>query len=147
MKKIVLIPVVILVFFSCKKYPDGPLLTLRTKTARITGEWKIDKYIVNNVDSVSINSGFYSSLMDFTCDKSNGQITSGTYYTGKWYFEEHKNKIRFDINPNTSLHPGIFGYVNQTWEIRRLTNKEFWLSLNYYSLNYEIKLIKTEDHG
>ena len=33
--------VTVLNFHSCKKYDDGPAFTLRTTTARLTGEWEV----------------------------------------------------------------------------------------------------------
>ncbi len=44
--------VVLFNFSSCKKYPDGPSFSLRSKTDRLTGTWKIvdgDNYN-NDVD-------------------------------------------------------------------------------------------------
>ena len=38
---------------SCKKYKEGPAISLRTKTNRITGTWKIEKLYINDIDSTS----------------------------------------------------------------------------------------------
>ena len=41
------------VTFSCKKYEDGPTVSLRTKKARVVNKWKVDSYYINGVDKTT----------------------------------------------------------------------------------------------
>ena len=36
---------------ACKKYDEGPALSLRSKKSRIANKWKVDKLFKNGVDS------------------------------------------------------------------------------------------------
>lgn len=102
-------------FSSCKKYEDGPTLSLRTKMSRITGEWEVVR-----IGNQSFPYGGYSLEMEF--DKS-GDITYtysyGTYsysYSGDWEFSNDKEEIELTFDNNI-----------QELEILRLTNDELWL--------------------
>lgn len=58
-----------LIFFDgCKKYEDGPMLSFRSKKARVEGNWKVDKYTVDGIDVLnhSDNLSYYSSMCSAT---------------------------------------------------------------------------------
>jgi hypothetical protein len=60
-KKLMLVAAVVIMlnFNSCSTYDEGPSFSLRTKTARLTGEWKIDK-----VDGTRVNQDVYLEFED-----------------------------------------------------------------------------------
>lgn len=95
MKKLLAIVVLLAVGLgmnSCKKYEEGPLLSLRSKTARIANDWVIDKVMSNGVDVSSIYPEDYVlSLLDDNTFKieSNGVSINGT-----WDFTEDKEGIK-----------------------------------------------------
>jgi hypothetical protein len=35
---------------ACKKYEEGPTLSLRSKTARVAGNWTLESYTVDGQD-------------------------------------------------------------------------------------------------
>ena len=52
-KYILLFLLVAFCFTDCKKYPEGPTFSLRTKMARITGVWDVEYYEASGIDSTS----------------------------------------------------------------------------------------------
>lgn len=114
------------IFSSCKTYDDGPSFTLLSATSRLTGSWKIDKVLVNNVeepiaqDSVSVK---------FTFERGGDGKISFTYlmYTFstdlEWEFVNDKDDFKMRIKDFTS---GEWSPWEES-EILKLTNKEFHL--------------------
>ncbi|HEY4799002.1 MAG TPA: hypothetical protein VII99_08005 [Bacteroidia bacterium] len=92
------------VFTSCKKYPDGPTISLKTKMARITRVWQDP----NNA----------SSTMEFKKDGtvySDGVLASGV----TWKFSSDKKNIEETM-----------GSLTISAQIMRLTSKDLWLQGN-----------------
>ena len=107
--------VVIFNFTSCK-YEDGPNISLRSKKARLTGEWEV-KFI----DGAGMTGNDMVTLeFDKDGDLEFNQTYSyyGSSYTysqkGEWEWEDGKQSL--DI---------ILDGDKLEWEITRLTNKEF----------------------
>ena len=106
---------------SCK-YEEGPNLSLRTKKARVAGEWEIEKatYSDGTVDTdfegitiVFDKDG--TGKNEFTGDLLGTSTTVSNNF--KWEFTDSKKKLKItdedgDIDESTIL---------------RLTNKEMWL--------------------
>ena len=124
---------------SCKKYEDGPLLSLRSKTARLTGEWEItggDNY-----------SPYVDIWMEFEKD---GDMTTkvNVFYPGysyygydytytssiKGWWEWIHNKEGLEISRHTG--DGTYIYTFE-WDITRLTNKEFNFTVNDSDWEFE----------
>ena len=107
--------VVIFNFTSCK-YEDGPNISLRSKKARLTGEWEV-KFI----DGAGMTGNDMVTLeFDKDGDLEFNQTYSyyGSSYTysqkGEWEWEDGKQSLEIILDGN-----------KQEWEITRLTNKEF----------------------
>ncbi len=121
MKKIILIILTITAILSCKKYEDGPVISLRTKKMRLINKWKINetqKYInksqpTNNTDTT------YQSISANYIQFENHNIYSTPNDTGQWEFYDNKNKIIITLNQD-----------KDTFKILRLKNKELWLQAN-----------------
>src|SRR5258708_35822155 len=98
---------VAVLFSSCGKYPDGPKISLKTKTARITRVW-------TNASSTNANS-----TIEFKKDGtmySNGAIVAG--YT--WKFSSDSKNIEYTYSTS-------FGSGTSFDVIHRLTSKDLWL--------------------
>ena len=102
-------------FTSCK-YEDGPNISLRSKKARLTGEWEV-KFI----DGAGMTGNDMVTLeFDKDGDLEFNQTYSyyGSSYTysqkGEWEWEDGKQSLEIILDGN-----------KQEWEITRLTNKEF----------------------
>lgn len=147
LKKIILLFIAFIFIISCKKYPDGPLLNLYTKKHRIMGTWDVDYFSINGYDSTAYlkSKPFYGMYWFGKGDLEHDppalydSNTPGYTANGHWNFESKKNfiHITFDINNNINLPNNIASKIgpyrdnNVSWEIRRLTEKEFWLKTNY----------------
>jgi hypothetical protein len=99
-------------FNSCKKYEDGPLISLRTKKARVVGDWKISKATTDGIDVTSAWSGVY---LYFKKDDSYNVEDNGVTDNGKWKFDGKKENL---------LLTGTGSSTTDTYKIIRLKNKE-----------------------
>ncbi|MFH1121008.1 MAG: hypothetical protein V1775_14415 [Bacteroidota bacterium] len=105
--------VICLNFSSCKKYEDGPMFSLMSKTARLTGEWEIVK-----IDGERIDDGV-SIILEFEKDgdfKSTYSYDSYSYSSeGEWEWASGKESVEITLDGEKI-----------EFEISRLTNSEFW---------------------
>ena len=136
LKLTTLLLAVALVFGSTScKYEDGPGLSLRTKKARVAGDWVIEKTIDEDGDVDTDWDGF-----DINFDKDGTGKSSYTYTFGgttttstntfKWEFTNSKKNIQItdedgDVTESTIL---------------RLTNDEMWIKdKDGYQTNFKAK--------
>jgi transposase len=119
----VLVACTLLLIASCGKYEEGPSLSLRSKTARVSNTWKVEQYLYNGSDQTS---NFNSLLPNYreTYDKDgNYSFTyDGNSGSGRWEFQNDKLEIK---------RSGVSSQPSETLVILRLKEKEFW----YYILN------------
>jgi len=40
-------------YIGCKKYEEGPAMSLRSKKGRVANKWKVDAYLKNGTDMIS----------------------------------------------------------------------------------------------
>ena len=154
--KIILLLVFLASIFSgCKKYEDGPLISLRLKAERVSGQWALESYTVDGADSLAQllarinNCNMYSFR-----DKQSNLEGGGRPYTncngggGKWSFSKDKRELiiwYYNTMTPYSIVAGAFIYSGISWTILRLTNKEMWLEANFSGKDYEMHLKKTID--
>lgn len=119
--------VTILNFSSCSKYDDGPNFTLRTKKARLTGEWEVVKMGGQNLDAGYELEFEFEKDGDFkwTYGYSSGGSSYSYTYSGEWEWEDDKEDIRISVNDG-----GSYSY-NIDYKILRMTNKELVLEDTY----------------
>lgn len=128
MKKSALFLCIVLIiasFMQCKKYPDGPAISFRSKAERVANTWKVSKYMEDNVDKTSDFNTYLNSYV-LTTTKSGDYTISykilGTLNyneSGTWKFSNNKKDITFT---RTSPNAGS----TYTWQILKLYEKEFW---------------------
>ncbi|MBI3509393.1 MAG: hypothetical protein HY064_01935 [Bacteroidetes bacterium] len=115
------------VFSSCKKYEDGPALSIHTKKGRVAGDWEVEKYMEDGVDKTSdyrsiIASEDLKNSKDgtYTISETATSLFGGgtTSDAGTWEFINSKDDMRTLSNQS--------GAVADTAQIIRLTNKEMW---------------------
>ncbi|PCJ84228.1 MAG: hypothetical protein COA57_09490 [Flavobacteriales bacterium] len=103
-------------FTGCKKYDEGPSLSLRTKKARVANEWKVD-FAYDYKDGENTTSDYFGETWEFSKDgewieRDNGTIDK----SGTWEFVSDKESIKitkpFDVD---------------YYDILKLKNKEMWL--------------------
>ncbi len=115
---------------GCKKYEEGPALSLRSKTARVANTWKVESFTINGVDNTSsLTSINYTETFDK--DGNYSYNSSADTGSGKWEFQSDNEQIK---------RSGVSGQSTETLYILRLKEREFW----YYYLDgndrYEIHL-------
>jgi hypothetical protein len=99
---------------SCKKYADGPLISLNSKTERVANTWKVDNYKINGNDYTSLVSGYTET---YTKD-GNYYYTFGSLSgTGTWAFQNNNEEVRIT---------GIDHQSSETLYIQKLEEKQFW---------------------
>jgi hypothetical protein len=106
-------------FTACKKYEEGPMLSLAFKKARIVNVWKIEKAIWNGTDVTSQMAAFIS---DYTEEyKKDGSYIanygSGST-TGTWEFDTKKEYLLVTPAGSSSADRA---------EIIRLKSNELWI--------------------
>ncbi len=114
---------------SCK-YEEGPSISLRTKKARVAGEWGVEKAIEAD-GTVDTDWDGYT----YTFDKDGGgkiEVKDGTFsYSAdfEWEFISSKEKMRLTFDGESDENT-----------ILRLTNKEMWLKdADGYEIHFEAK--------
>ena len=148
--------ITVLNFQSCKKYDDGPAFSLRSKKARLTGEWELVK--INGQTPEQYNSDDNTTYTNYDLEiefESDGDLTYSinqsyiNYYSspygsfpyngsnsyslnGEWEWEDNKEAIEITIN-------SPFGNLVVEGEITKLTNNELELELDGEDLEFEKK--------
>jgi hypothetical protein len=99
---------------SCKKYSDGPIISLNSRTERVANTWIVDNYKINGSDFTSLVSGYTETYSkDGNYSYSWGAISG----TGTWAFQNKDAEIRITgTNNQTSV----------TLYIQKLEEKQFW---------------------
>lgn len=117
------------ILFSCKKYSEGPRISVRTKTERVCNKWKI----------VTSNNLYYGIAEIYSVEfNKNGayiiEVSSGTstteFITGTWKFEDQKEKMVLYM-PAFSYRHFNFLETYDTVSILKLKEKELWYTGNY----------------
>ena len=120
---IALVVVVATTFTSCKKYPDGPTISLRSKAARVANTWKVEKYLLNVTDQTAAFNAFASSFTEtYTKDGVYSYTYGSNTGSGKWEFQNKEMEIKVS---------GVNGASSETLVILKLKESEFW----YYSMD------------
>jgi hypothetical protein len=113
MKKLLLaIILIVTVLPACTKYKDGPKISLRTRTARLMGNWTLESATFNGTD---ITSFFKSSEKFAILKKRWGYM--GDY--GTWDMGEDGDDVTFNSD--------IAGNQPKTYRLLRLKNTELWM--------------------
>ncbi len=121
---------------SCKKYEDGPAVSLTSRTDRVANTW-IFAYAEEDGQNVSSQFDQYELFMN-----SSGEATLDASYTvfgvtyqdqtsGAWSFTEEESNLRLDFADDTQ---------DGEYRILRLTKDELWLK--DISQNLEIHLLE-----
>lgn len=99
---------------GCKKYPDGPMLSLHTRSERVANTWKVDNYKINGTDYTSLVTGYTET---FTKDGNYSYSWGNLAGTGTWTFQNNDAEIRIT---------GIANQADYTLVIMKLEEKQFW---------------------
>ena len=109
---------------GCKKYDEGPNISLRSKTERISNAWKVAKAIANDGNDVTDSYDKYDLEM-----LKNGDAKLAVKYIitdmaykfeteGSWSFRDKKKELVLDME-------NLNG--DRTYKILKLKEDELWL--------------------
>jgi len=99
---------------ACQKYPDGPMISLRSRTERVSNTWKVDKYIKNGNDYTSSMIGYTET---YTKDGNYSYLWANHSGTAIWNFQNSDKEIQLI---------GVSHQESRTLYILKLEEKEFW---------------------
>ncbi|MBL4715147.1 MAG: hypothetical protein COC01_08705 [Bacteroidetes bacterium] len=104
---------------GCKKYEEGPAVSLKSKKSRVTNEWKID-YAYDLDDAEVITDDFLGETWVFSKDGTFTEKDNGTIdKVGTWEFISDKKIIQISIDGT--------GSSTDEYTILKLKSKEMWL--------------------
>ncbi len=122
-KTAILFTVLTFIASSCKKYEEGPIVSVRSKEERVANTWVIEKAYDNGND-VTSDYDQYDLMMNkdqnakLTSNYKSGNVTFSFSTEGVWSFENNKNDLRLDFDDDDA---------DRVYEILRLKEEELWL--------------------
>ena len=107
---------------GCKKYEEGPSISLRTKKGRLVARWEIE-----SAKSVADGSDIIEEWADFSCEFMEDGKFRVVYpligeMNGSWEF------VREDTVVKTVVITDLT--IIKFYTIKRLKNKELWLVID-----------------
>ncbi len=114
---------------SCKKYDDGPMVSLMSRRSRLINEWKIDSYKINGTDFTSLVSGYTETFKKDDSYSYSWGILSGS---GTWKFQNNAEQVKLSGNDDQS---------SRTLFLTKLENDALWYYFIIGSDKHEMHLI------
>ncbi|MBC7411776.1 MAG: hypothetical protein H7331_04905 [Bacteroidia bacterium] len=113
---------------GCKKYPDGPEFTIKTRTERLANTWKVDNYSINGTDYTSLVSSYNETFTNKGAYSYSWSFFNGS---GTWDFQNKDKEVKLTGSDKQS---------SRTLFILKLEEKSLW----YYYMDgndrYELHL-------
>jgi hypothetical protein len=126
----------VLSFSSCQKYEEGPGFTLRTKKARITGEWRLTRVVDEDFNGSSPNeqlSWYIYKDGSIEIEQFGGSWGGNISVTGKWEFLDEKETLSLSMQGE---------YFSGDYKILRLTMNDLWILDETPSGNFQYRFTK-----
>lgn len=158
--KIILTILLSIIISGCKKYEEGPFLSLRSKNHRIEGNWKVKSLIIDNQEQVN----YYHKGTYYTVHCVSGsKLYMYDYFALKSYLWEIKDggsasleikTVEKDIDFNKSsknctetYFPEIESNQKQsrTWEFDKKKENLILISPTGFRDSYEILQLKEKE--
>lgn len=148
-KSVLIISLIIFIYSSCKKYPDGPLISFTSKEKRLERTWTLEYLEIGGVDSTCYfldenDSGFKFNYMRLKFGRDASYVDYGSHKNLYRFVYincsliDNKKKLSIDrqnydppaYSPKDQVGPF---WVNEKVEfrIRKLTKEELWLETTY----------------
>lgn len=108
---------------ACKKYEEGPAVSLKSKKERIANTWKIDR-ATDDGEDVTENFDQYTLMLtkdgDATLNArySWGDVDIIVETDGTWEFDDKKEEIHFNYEDDDA---------DVNYQILKLKEDELWL--------------------
>ncbi len=132
-----------LVLNSCRKYEDGPVFSIRSKTSRVVNNWQpfiISRNrtdVITEVDTFLLN---FTKGGDFSWDIKMSKDTASTSIQGTWEFAKVKEAIRMEYEDFDSVLT-VPGVRLLFMDIKRLKEDELWVEYLWEGDEYAVQLI------
>ena len=114
---------------TCKKYEEGPRLSMRSKKARVANEWQYEK--VTSPNGADMTAYFINHSIEFKKDGSYIGTEGTSSWTGTWQFASDKEDLVLTESGSGDAH---------TYRIIRLKNKALWFTMVTSNGVYEYHL-------
>ncbi|MBW8050894.1 MAG: hypothetical protein FVQ77_11275 [Cytophagales bacterium] len=132
LKGLLITGLAIICMTGCKKYDEGPAISLRSKTKRVVNLWKLDKYYWNGTEATSslLISGYteeYTKSGSYTrsyVDKDGDFFSE----TGNWEFDDKKDNLVIKSVSSIELTNNNSTVTNTNSTILKLKENEMWYS-------------------
>jgi hypothetical protein len=122
---------------SCK-YPDGPLISLKSKEARIAGTWDFEKVTENGQDRTSDYSSFKWTFTEDNGATAAAEISPSVFVelNGTWALLQNGEIFQTTLSGSFLMVP-----ISQVTEytILRLTKDEFWVRNEEDNTEFQLK--------
>ena len=125
-----ILPVVLLSFVfiaitnGCKKYEEGPVISLRSKEARLVNSWKFDEIVFEgetNLTKSSLVTQAYVNVVEFKKDNTfMFKLNETVLAEGNWSFNKHKTAIELSYTSTFSNNS------TERLQILKLKSADFW---------------------
>ena len=125
MKKIIFLNILalILIFTSCKKGENDPFITLRSREARLTGEWSIKSGIITNENNGIIRTTNYTST-NYIVTESGVNIDTVAFTKKVTIEKDGTYQIEKSIDGKISTEQGNWVFGRESKDLN-LKNKEY----------------------
>lgn len=92
---------------ECKKYEEGPTLSLRSKQHRIEGEWDITSYTVNGENELASTNDY-----SYACSTGTVFHAHDEYNTTRFVWNFDKNDWNYSQTETSKVFDQQFAYYN-----------------------------------
>ena len=124
MKNIISICIILVFFSACKKYEDGPSMSLHSKKHRVVGPWFISFASEDGADKTAdYQTNFYGyELLTNIDNQYSITYTYGNIFnyaeTGTWDFDKTKEHLLLTKNGSST---------EKDWTILQLKERALWV--------------------
>ena len=133
--KLMMVLGLVVIFTGCKKYEEGPAISLTPRAERIANTWVIEKAtsegndVTENFDQYEI---YFTSDGDseLSADYEVFGITYSTETQGTWEFQNDDENLAVDYADDD---------FDNTYQILKLTEEELWLREIGQDLELQLK--------
>jgi hypothetical protein len=105
---------------GCNKYSDGPMLSVVSRTERLSNIWKVENYKIDGTDYTSIVTNYTEIFSKSGAYSYDWGILGGS---GTWAFQNNDMEVKLTGNDNQT---------SRTLYILKLEEKALWY---YYTDN------------
>jgi hypothetical protein len=112
---------------SCRKYEEGPNISLRTKKARVTNNWRVESAEVNGIEQSqdpfwTKQKHYFRRNGDYTVTIVDPNTLQAENINGSWKLYDGDRKIALTLKRANAGQDSVVDY-----NILKLYNKQMWI--------------------